>query len=983
MSIMRWLFLCGLCYSGSVLSAVSCNSIFPGPAQSFSAYSSDKSKNLEPGTLYMQSGAAIKNYAGNNLCFENVQGYDSEMSNAACADGSSKCNITGVHSSALKTPSFPTNSDSNNSYVIADWGYKKPVLGSTTSLGKYNTATGNWDVGALTINDDSGNGSLYFSNNYKNYVISSITFNNNGKMILNAGSTYYILGDLNLNSGLISITGDNTKTTNIYINGSLTVNNSSTLTSNGKLFVYVSSNLNINGSSSTIGGSYYVNGDAVFWNSSVLNGVISAKSLTLGGSSRINYAADTTQSSQSSNINHYEIRYPDSQITCEPAAITINACTNTDTSSCTKDTTVSSSVTLSAPTSGWSSNPVTLTNGSGSVSLNHYAVGNVTLGLSSASYTCFKNGVVDSACQLPFVASAFSFDFPTFYAGSNSGNVTLKAVQASASNPAVCTSLFANKTQNVTFASQYILPGSGTLLPTLNGSSLNSNTAAVTLPLAFDSTGVASLNLAYNDAGVLGITAQTTLSNSAGETLSVSGSDNVAVLPAKILLSAADQTACTESYADCAVYKTVGQSFILSAKAGYLSGSSWNTTANFSTSQLAASALLLLQHQLVAPSTGTLPALASTSLSFTAGTASASLSESDVGVYQYGVTDFVPYSAYQNESPQKTVPLSWSDPVGRFIPAKLQAAVITQGTLTTDTCLNNSINAALGYTGQALSFATMPTLSVTALGSDGSTVMKNYQGAFAKITSATPSGSGAFTANLLPKNNVNSLTSLASWAAGSWSTLTNAYNLLYSFGADDRFTFTKTNTNQVAPFETSLTISALADSDGVSASSLPLNLLPMAPDASAFKVYSGRLTLESVNGAENNGLVLPFYMQYWNGSAYAINSADNCTSLTSNALQMNNQTNWTGIPLRVASASNSVATTTASLSPAKVSSGVGFISFTAPNASGWVDIAASSSLPDWMKDFTLPSGLTPARASFGYYHGNDRLIYRREVFGGQ
>ncbi len=811
-----------------------------------------------------------------------------------------------------------------------------------------------------------------------------MTFNNNGKMILNAGSTYYILGDLNLSSGLISIAGDNTKTTNIFINGSLTVNNSSTLTSNGKLLVYVSSNLNINGSNSTIGGSYYVNGDAVFWDSSVLNGVISAKSLTLGGSSQINYAADTTQSSQSSNINHYEIRYPSSHITCEPAEITINACTNSDTSSCTKDTTASSTVTLSAPTSGWSSNPVSLTNGSGKVFLNHYAVGNVTLGLNATSYTCFKNGVVDSSCQLPFVAAAFSFDFPTFYAGGNSSDirdVTLSALQASATDPSSCTTLFAGKTVNVNFSRQNILPTTvSSKSPILNGTAISSNTP---VSLTFDSTGVAHIILAYQDAGVLGITAQTTITDSAAGTLSVAGTDNVAVLPVKILLSAADQTVCTGSYADCAVYKTVGQPFTLSAKAGYLSGSFWNTTANFSTSHLAASALPSVQHQLVAPSTGTLPALASTSLSFTAGTAFASLSESDVGVYQYGVTDFVPYSAYQNESPQKTVALSWSDPVGRFIPAKLQAAGITQGTLTTDTCLNNSINAALGYTGQALSFAAMPTLSVTALGSDGSTVMKNYQGAFAKITSVTPSGSGAFIANLLPKNNVNSLTSLATWAAGSWSTLTNAYNLLYSFGADDRFTFTKTNTNQVAPFETSLTISALADSDGVSASSLPLNLLPMAPDSSAFKVYSGRLTLESVNGAENNGLALPFYMQYWNGSAYAINSADNCTSLTNNALQMNNLTSWTGIPLRVASATSGVATTTASLSPAKVSSGAGVISFTAPNASGWVDIAASSSLPDWMKDFTLPSGLTPARASFGYYHGNDRLIYRREVFGSQ
>jgi MSHA biogenesis protein MshQ len=261
--------------------------------------------------------------------------------------------------------------------------------------------------------------------------------------------------------------------------------------------------------------------------------------------------------------------------------------------------------------------------------------------------------------------------------------------------------------------------------------------------------------------------------------------------------------------------------------------------------------------------------------------------------------------------------------------------------------------------------------------------MKNYQGVFAKITSAIPSGSGAFTANLLPKNNVNSLTSLATWAAGSWSTLTNAYNLLYSFGADDRFTFTKTNTNQVTPFETSLTISALADSDGVSASSLPLNLWPVAPDASAFKVYSGRLTLDSVNAAETSALTQPFYMQYWNGSAYALNTADNCSSLNSTYLQMNAAANWSGINLRTSNSSSASATTNASLSPAIMAQGAGAILFAAPNNTGWVDISASSSLPLWMQDLSLSSGLAPARASFGYYRGNDRLIYRREVFGGQ
>lgn len=53
----------------------------------------------------------------------------------------------------------------------------------------------------------------------------------------------------------------------------------------------------------------------------------------------------------SATVNHYEIRYPSSQITCEPASVTINACTNSDTSGCTLDTTAASTVTLSAPSS--------------------------------------------------------------------------------------------------------------------------------------------------------------------------------------------------------------------------------------------------------------------------------------------------------------------------------------------------------------------------------------------------------------------------------------------------------------------------------------------------------------------------------------------------------------------------------------------------------------------------------------------------------
>lgn len=683
----------------------------------------------------------------------------------------------------------------------------------------------------------------------------------------------------------------------------------------------------------------------------------------------------------SATVNHYEIRYPSSQITCEPASVTINACTNSDTSGCTLDTTAASTVALSAPSSSGFTNPITLTNGSASIALNHYSADSVKLGLTNSSaYTCYKGGVIDSTCQLPFVSSAFSFNIPTFYAGSNSGNATLKALQASATNPAVCTTLFANQTQNISFSSQYVLPATGSKNPVLNGTAISSNTS---IPLTFNNSGVANIALSYNDAGVLGINAQYSKTDTTAGTLNISGSDNVAVLPQQIQLTAVGQTACTgtsdAAYANCSKYKTVGESFTLSAQAGYPSGTSFVSTNNFTPES---SVKPLLQHKLVAPSLGTLPALAQTMLTFSGGKATASISESDVGIYQYGASDFVPYPSYQDEWPQKTVPLSWSAEVGRFVPAQLKATLVANGSLTTDTCVAaNQVSATLGYTGQSLRFATAPMLSVAALGSDGATEMKNYQGYFAKVTSTDAGSSGNFVAAMFPKNSANTLTSSASWSAGSWTTPGNAYNPVYTFSANNQFTFSKTST-LVSPFETSLVVSTLSDSDGVAAtSSLPLTFNPLAPDSSAFKVYSGRLALDNANGSESSVLTMPFYMQYWNGSAYALNTSDNCSSLSTGYLQMNGAASWNGVKLRTGSTTTATATTAATLSPAVVTQGSGAIQFSAPNASGWVDVAAGSSLPLWMQDLAQTSGLNPARASFGYYRGNDRLIYRREVFG--
>lgn len=696
-----------------------------------------------------------------------------------------------------------------------------------------------------------------------------------------------------------------------------------------------------------------------------------------------------------STINHYEIRYPASQITCEPASITINACTNSDTASCTLDSAATSTVTLSAPAASGFTNPITLTNGSATVALNHYTASSVILGLSNSSaVSCFKNGSLDTSCQLPFVSSALSFNIPTFYAGRGSGNVALKALQASVTNPAICTSLFAGKTQSINFTNQFVLPTTaGSDIPKINNVAITANTA---VPVTFDGNGVANIVMNYSDAGVLAINAAYSKTDATAGTLSLVGSDNVAVLPDNIKLTAVGQTACKtplasattdekdKAYAACSAYKKAGETFSLSAQAGYLSGSTLISTNNF-TPQTTAIAPLL-RHQLLAPSAGSLPSSwTNTALSFAAGSASSAVTEGDVGVYQYQVIPFVPYPSYQDETTKLTVPessVNWSDPVGRITPAKLQATVTAHGALTSESCVLTTANS-LGYTAQPLRFAISPTLSITALGSDGATVMQNYRGPFAKITATDAASSGNFIAALLPKNSVNSLTSTASWSAGSWNVPANAYTPVYTFSANNQFTFNKTST-PVTPFETSLAVTTLLDSDGISAaSSLPLNVYPTASNGTAFNVYSGRLLLDNANAAETSALTLPFYLQYWNGTAYVLNTADSCSSLNTTYLQMNAASSWSSISLRTSNSNTVSATTSALLSPATVAQGAGAMVFSAPNSVGWVDVSASSTLPAWLQDLSLASGLTPARANFGVYRGNDRVIYRREVFGGQ
>lgn len=686
---------------------------------------------------------------------------------------------------------------------------------------------------------------------------------------------------------------------------------------------------------------------------------------------------DATCSMNFVAVDHYELSYPSTALNCENATVTVKACQNSD---CSTQYTSSSQVTLSATggSPSWSSNPFTFT-GSGSVTLTNPTASTTVLGISSSSpvatnsLKCYKDGVLDAACSMSFVASQFSFNIPTTYANQETGDVTLRAIQSvPQGTTSVCKAALTGS-KNISFTRSYVLPNSGTINPAIRDTSSGSATtvtSATAVPLTFDANGEAKLRFSYKDAGVLGITASW-ISGS----LSLTGSDNVAVLPEKISLSASGNScsgSTQASYLACSKYKMVNESFTVTGTAGYTSAGSLVTTPNFGTSQLTSQPQL--QHSLLAPSGGTTPSQGSATMSFSSGTGSSSYSIADVGVYALGVADFVPYPSYQDETTQLKVPVNWSGPVGRIVPRNLLAVTSSAGSFAPQCAVSTPHS----YVGYAMGYQSAPVITVYGVDENGNH-LANYKGSYAKVatlTSASGSPAWSVSSENLGSDNATALAVTASSSYGTWSTSGSDQLAVYTLGADT-VTITKSLAARVTPFTAivDLLLNTLTDPDGVSLRST-LTIKP-----TGHQIRYGRLNSSNVYGPENQSLTLPFWSEYWSGSSYLQNSEDSCTQLLSSWLSLNDSAagSFTNIALRQGTGGSTTASQTNS---GLLSSGAGSLLFSAPGTghSGYVDVGLT--LPSWLQDFWDGSSLTalPApRASFGLYKGSGRVIYRREV----
>ncbi|PJG58155.1 DUF6701 domain-containing protein [Aeromonas cavernicola] len=686
-------------------------------------------------------------------------------------------------------------------------------------------------------------------------------------------------------------------------------------------------------------------------------------------------------------IDHFELLHSGGALTCNPEEVTIRACANAD---CSQLITEPVSATLSPdpPANGsWVTVPgmgtvnngvVTFTGGTAKVLLRNNTVGAVTIGVSGSSSatkpfstTLCRAGtgpLSTAACSINFADSGFIFDVPDSFANQPQ-TVAIKAVRKNDVTKQ-CVPGFANQRKSLKFWSSYLQPNSNPYNSrmTLNSTSLGTSLAsATTVPLDFDGQGQATVTINYPDAGQVQLDARYEgTGNEAG--LLMMGADQFVARPVGLCLTTT-AAQCSANYASCPVFRKAGEPFTLQIQA-----MAWQSatdsdlcvgnapTPNFALNNIA------LGSALVAPTPGSNAVVGTQRYQHVAasnGSTSINQTVNEVGVFQLTATPAAnSYFGY-------TIAPAQSPPVGRFIPA--------------DFSLNGGdvVPACGDFTYMDQPFGIR--LDVVARNMAGAQT-QNYHGAFAK-------GLGYITA--ANNQDGHSLsTRLRSLSALPWQMGRAAFTGSSAF-------VRRADTQQDGPYRSLLFGLYMQDNDGnrtlianpnfneavagnCSGSSCNARLIDAIPMAT----YFGRLLAGTAAGQAAAPLKLVLQMQYYEAGSWQWQQQDQCTrlSLSNQGITFLNPNQTFDAASRdlTLGAGRKIKLGLEPVAPgadaAQAKDGEILFQFARPDIAVRipyrVELARQPDAPLWLSDPTSLQG----EAIFGTSRGNDRIIYRREVW---
>lgn len=662
------------------------------------------------------------------------------------------------------------------------------------------------------------------------------------------------------------------------------------------------------------------------------------------------------RSCSGSGPDHYELSLPTTSINCLPSTAIVTACADS-TNPCSNKAITLSGKTATLAASGGTLAATTLTfdaTGVASTTLSYPAAANatavtVTLSGEQAAATnarkCCPNGAncaAGNSCSTTFNTAGFIFagaaggaaaTIPAQTAGTSSATYYLRAVQSSTTTSACAAALTGASTVSLAYQCNNPATCYSSNLLSINGGAAttiaaNPNTGVSTftaVAMSFDASGNAPFTLNYADAGQV-----TLLASKTANSASLSGSSNAFVTkPGGFALTAtcgATANVASQSSPSTSDPKfcSAGSSFSVAAVAQTAGGA---TTPNFGRETVPESAGITWSKQLPAGgSSGTLP---SASLAYSGGytgtfTASG-MSWSEVGTLAalVGVADGDYLGAGNVTSTAY---------VGRFYPHHFKVVVTPQcGSFIYGGQITGPV------TGQPF------TLTATAMNNLGTpTTTTNYDSTtgWANAVSLTlPAGGAAGGLYVDTTAGGTGAVPAAKFASGvgqvNYNDLTG--KISYAFT-----TFPTTAT----------TVTVHAD-DADSATSTGID--------GSTTARAGRLRLLGAYGSELLTLRVPLRAEYYAGSnAWALNTADTCTPITSAAAALGDRT-----PATLGSSVTSITNT---------SGGIWNILLAKPAAAGYADLvlnlgastaAASVCLSSWSNG---PDASTSA--SLSYLLGN-------------
>jgi hypothetical protein len=292
------------------------------------------------------------------------------------------------------------------------------------------------------------------------------------------------------------------------------------------------------------------------------------------------------------------------------------------------------------------------------------------------------------------------------------------------------------------------------------------------------------------------------------------------------------------------------------------------------------------------------------------------------------------------------------------------------------------------YLGQPVKYATIPVASLSAKNLAGATT-QNYTGSYWKIdpTDASYGISGSYSEASQALTVLSDTTPVAADNGNGTGAL--------SFGNTSSNILAVARGSPIAPFSAEIALGfSLRDTDGVTANGNPISFgAASVGNGIAFSggnktMRWGRLVLGNAYGSELVALPMALYSEYFDGSSFVSNSADNCTSLSlsSNVTLSNPDTASGSIEPGNTVMTVGSGTSQAILGNSTLSAGDAALSFSAPAAgnTGYIDVNGNfSNLPwllfDWDHNGSHDNSPS-ARASFGLYNGGNMQIYRREVY---